>query len=83
MAQAAAPTWSSFFAVGYAACVKGALGVVGRREKAEVGDVSIDSRVNLIPTEERGFKLAGELHVTLPQVTDDGGAGFGPAPSGL
>lgn len=58
------------FAVGYAACFEGALGVVGRRERAEVGDVSIDSRVNLIPTEERGFKLAVELHVTLPQVTD-------------
>jgi Ohr subfamily peroxiredoxin len=58
------------FAVGYAACFEGALGVVGRRERAEVGDVSIDSRVSLFPTEERGFKLAVELDVTLPQVTD-------------
>ena len=32
------------FAVGYAACFEGALGVVGRREHAEVGDVSIDCR---------------------------------------
>src|SRR6266705_1636839 len=58
------------FAVGYAACFEGALGVVGRRERAEVGDVSIDSRVSLLPTEERGFKIAVELDVTLPQVQD-------------
>jgi osmotically inducible protein OsmC len=58
------------FAVGYAACFESALGVVGRRERAEVGDVSIDSKVSLLPTEERGFKLAVELDVSLPQVTD-------------
>ncbi len=58
------------FAVGFAACFEGALGVVGRRERAEVGDVSIDSRVSLLSTEERGFNLAVELDVTLPQVTD-------------
>ena len=58
------------FAVGYAACFEGALGVVGRRERAEVGDVSIDSRVSLVTTEDRGFTVAVELGVTLPQVTD-------------
>jgi Ohr subfamily peroxiredoxin len=58
------------FAVGYAACFESALGVVGRRERAEVGDVSIDSRVSLLPTQERGYKLAVELAVTLPQVHD-------------
>jgi Ohr subfamily peroxiredoxin len=58
------------FAVGYAACFESALGVVGRRERVEVGDVSIDSRVSLLPTEDRGFKLAVELDVTLPQVQD-------------
>lgn len=58
------------FAIGYAACFEGAIGVVGRRAKAEVGDVSIDSRVSLLPTEERGFKLGVELDVTLPQVED-------------
>ena len=52
------------FAVGFAACFEGAIGAVGRRERAEVGDVSIDSRVSLHPTEERGFKLSAELHVT-------------------
>jgi Ohr subfamily peroxiredoxin len=58
------------FAVGYAACFEGAIGVVGRREKVEVGDVSIDSKVGLITTEERGFNVAVELDVTLPQVDD-------------
>jgi len=58
------------FAVGYAACFESALGVVGRRERAEVGDVSIYSRVSLLPTEERGYQLAVELAVTLPQVHD-------------
>jgi osmotically inducible protein OsmC len=59
------------FAVGYAACFEGAIGAVGRREKVEVGDVSIDSRVTLMPTSERGFLLGVELDVTLPQVEDD------------
>ena len=32
--------------------------------------MSIDSRVSLLPTEDRGFKIAVELDVTLPQVQD-------------
>jgi osmotically inducible protein OsmC len=44
--------------------------VVARRERAEVGDASIDSRVSLLPTEGGGFKLAVALDVTLPQVED-------------
>jgi osmotically inducible protein OsmC len=58
------------FAVGYAACFEGALGVAARRAKAEVGDASIDSKVSLITTEDRGFNVAVELNVTLPQVED-------------
>jgi Ohr subfamily peroxiredoxin len=58
------------FAIGFAACFEGAIGVAGRREKVEVGDVSIDSRVSLSSTEDRGFGLGVELDVTLPQVTD-------------
>src|SRR3954470_23139235 len=49
------------FAVGFAACFESALGVIGRRRKQETGDVAIDSKVMLLPTEERGFKLAVEL----------------------
>jgi osmotically inducible protein OsmC len=58
------------FAVGYAACFEGALGVVGRREKAEVGDVAIDSKVTLTPTGTGGFQLGVELDVSLPSVED-------------
>ena len=58
------------FAVGYAACFEGALGVAGRREKAEVADASIDSRVSLLPNGQGGFNLAVALDVTLPQVAD-------------
>jgi lipoyl-dependent peroxiredoxin len=58
------------FAIGYAACFESALGVVGRREHAAVGDVSIDSLVSLLPTDDRGFKLVVALDVTLPQVED-------------
>ena len=58
------------FAVGYAACFESALGVVGRRERAEVGDVSINSRVSLLPTAERGFNLAVDLDIALPQVRE-------------
>jgi Ohr subfamily peroxiredoxin len=56
------------FAVGYAACFEGALGAVARRTKAEVGDVAIDSKVQLLTGEDRSFTIAAELHVTLPSV---------------
>jgi Ohr subfamily peroxiredoxin len=58
------------FAVGYAACFEGALGTVARRNKHEAGDVAIDSKVSLITTEERGFTIAVELHVSLPSIKD-------------
>ena len=58
------------FAVGYAACFEGALAAVARREKADLGDPSIDSRVQLLAGPERTFGLAVELDVTLPQVED-------------
>jgi Ohr subfamily peroxiredoxin len=58
------------FAVGYAACFESALGAVARRRRQEAGDVTIDSKVMLLPTEDRAFKLAVELAVTLPSVDD-------------
>ena len=58
------------FAVGYAACFEGALGVVGRREKVDLGAVSIDSEVSLITTETRGFNVAVALNVSLPGISD-------------
>jgi Ohr subfamily peroxiredoxin len=58
------------FAIGFAACFESALGVVARRRKLESADVAIDSRVMLLPTEERGFKLAAELDVRMPSIDD-------------
>src|SRR6202050_4309804 len=51
------------FAVGYAACFEGALGVVARREKLEAGDVSIDSKVSLSSNGSGGFGLSVSLDV--------------------
>jgi Ohr subfamily peroxiredoxin len=59
------------FAVGYAACFESALGAVARRQRMEAGDVAIDSKVSLYPTEGRGFQLGVELDVTLPSIEDD------------
>jgi Ohr subfamily peroxiredoxin len=58
------------FAVGYAACFESALSVVARRQKLEADDAAVESKVMLLPTEERGFKLAVELDVTLPSISD-------------
>ena len=53
------------FAVGFASCFESAIGAVARRIRVEPQDVAIDSRVNLHPTPERGFKLSVGLDVTL------------------
>src|SRR2546426_9348366 len=58
------------FAVGYAACFEGALAVVGRRAKAEMGEVAIDSEVALSPNGKGGFELDVVLNVTLPGIED-------------
>jgi len=58
------------FAVGYAACFEGALGVIGRRERVDLGAVAIDSEVSLITTENRGFNVSVVLDVSLPGVSD-------------
>ena len=62
------------FAVGYAACFENALAVVARRERADVGETSIDSRVNLTTGPDRSFGISVELHVRLPNVEDPGEA---------
>ena len=52
------------FAVGYAACFEGALGVIARRQKLEPGEVSIDSKVSMLPNGSGGFELEVALDVT-------------------
>ena len=58
------------FAVGYAACFEGALGAVARRERVELGEVSIDSRVSLVAQNDRTYGIAVTLDVSLPGVDD-------------
>jgi Ohr subfamily peroxiredoxin len=62
------------FAVGFAACFEGALGVVARRAKTDAADAAIDSKVSLSPNGTGGFVLGVELDVTLPSVPDTGTA---------
>jgi Ohr subfamily peroxiredoxin len=59
------------FAVGYAACFESALGAVARRQKAEAGNVEIDSIVKLMTGEDRSFAIAVELHVKLSSMSND------------
>ena len=58
------------FAIGFGSCFESAIQTVGRRRKLEVDDVEVDSKVMLLPTEERGFKLGVELDLRLPSVAD-------------
>ena len=58
------------FAVGYAACFEGALGAVARRQKLEIGEVTIHSSVGLLPTGDGGFQLAVALDVVKPTGVD-------------
>jgi Ohr subfamily peroxiredoxin len=58
------------FAAGFAACFESAATVVAQRKKLEAGDIEIESKVMLFPTEERGFGLAVEMDVTLPSIDD-------------
>jgi Ohr subfamily peroxiredoxin len=59
------------FAVGYAACFEGAMSAVGRRQKLELGEVSIASSVSLVTTENRAFTISAELDVTVPGLDAD------------
>jgi len=54
------------FAAGYSACFQSALGVVARREGADVSGSRVTARVGLGRTAEGGFGLTVELAVSLP-----------------
>jgi lipoyl-dependent peroxiredoxin len=58
------------FAIGYAACFEAAIGIAARRLRVPVGEVSIDSKVMLIPAGAGALELGAELAVTLPAVED-------------
>jgi Ohr subfamily peroxiredoxin len=58
------------FAVGWAACFESAIAGVGRRRHLEVGEVSIDSAISLLPVGDGSFKLEATLNVSIPAVSD-------------
>src|ERR1700755_13707 len=57
------PHPEELLAGGHAACCEGAVKTIGRRQKIEVDDVSIDSKVSLGPAEDKSFTIAVELDV--------------------
>jgi Ohr subfamily peroxiredoxin len=59
------------FAIGYAACFEGALGVAARRRSVDADDAVIDARVHLLPTGDGAFTIAVDLDVTLPSVREE------------
>lgn len=56
------------FAAGYSACFQSALGVVARKEKADVSGSRVTARVGIGTTPEGGFGLKVALEVRIPNV---------------
>ena len=56
------------FAVGYAACFEGAMGVVAKTQNVKLGRFWIDAEVMLYKTPEGGFKIGAQLNVNTPEL---------------
>ncbi|MCI3223257.1 organic hydroperoxide resistance protein [Streptomyces sp. NBC_01725] len=56
------------FAAGYSACFQGALGVVARKEKADISGSTVTARVSIGKSEAGGFGLEVELEASIPNV---------------
>ncbi|WP_282795822.1 organic hydroperoxide resistance protein [Streptomyces sp. CC224B] len=56
------------FAAGYSACFQGALGVVARREKADISGSTVTAKVGIGQNETGGFGLEVELVASIPNV---------------
>lgn len=56
------------FAAGYSACFQGALGVVARKEKADISGSTVTAKVSIGKTEAGGFGLEVELTASIPNV---------------
>ncbi|TWT27441.1 organic hydroperoxide resistance protein [Planomicrobium sp. CPCC 101110] len=60
------------FAAGYAACFDGALGMIIRREKADVTGTSVKADVDFLKDEaDNGYKLGVTLSVSIQGVEED------------
>ncbi|MGW7353092.1 organic hydroperoxide resistance protein [Streptomyces sp. Z26] len=56
------------FAAGYSACFQSALGVVARREKADITGSTVTAKVGIGPTPDGGFGLTVALSAHIPTV---------------
>ncbi|MFH8792775.1 organic hydroperoxide resistance protein [Streptomyces sp. NPDC017941] len=56
------------FAAGYSACFQGALGVVARREKADISGSTVTAKVGIGSTDAGGFGLEVEITASIPNV---------------
>ncbi|MGA4842226.1 organic hydroperoxide resistance protein [Streptomyces sp. G45] len=56
------------FAAGYSACFQGALGVVARREKADISGSTVTAKVGIGPNGDGGFGLEVEIVASIPNV---------------
>lgn len=56
------------FAAGYSACFQSALGVVARKEKADISGSTVTAKVSIGKTEAGGFGLEVELTASIPNV---------------
>ncbi|MEU5716492.1 organic hydroperoxide resistance protein [Streptomyces sp. NPDC020403] len=56
------------FAAGYSACFQGALGVVARKEKADISGSTVTASVGIGRTEAGGFGLEVAITASIPNV---------------
>ncbi|MFE1763180.1 organic hydroperoxide resistance protein [Streptomyces angustmyceticus] len=56
------------FAAGYSACFQGALGVVARRENADVSGSRVTAKVGIGKATDGGFGLTVEISAAIPNV---------------
>ncbi len=56
------------FAAGYSACFQSALGVVARKENADISGSTVTAEVGMGRTPEGGFGLTVALRATIPNV---------------
>ncbi|WP_447037209.1 organic hydroperoxide resistance protein [Streptomyces sp. DSM 118878] len=56
------------FAAGYSACFQGALGVVARKENADISGSTVTAKVGIGQNESGGFGLEVEISASIPNV---------------
>ncbi|MEU1126855.1 organic hydroperoxide resistance protein [Streptomyces sp. NPDC005899] len=56
------------FAAGYSACFQGALGVVARKERADISGSTVTASVGIGKTEAGGFGLEVAITASIPNV---------------